>query len=61
MSCEATERITEKMAKQMTREDALRALQNLIEIQKDIHSQMDILRERIWPGCNNDRTSVQAG
>ena len=48
--CESTERMTKRIAEQMSREDAMRALQNLIEIDKDIHSQMDILRERIWPG-----------
>ncbi len=46
---ESTERITKPMANRMTREEAQRALQELIEIHKDLHAQMDILRERIWP------------
>jgi hypothetical protein len=50
MICESTDRMTKRIAEQMTRADALRALQNLIAIDKDLHEQMGILRERIWPG-----------
>jgi hypothetical protein len=49
--CESTDRITKRMVEQMTREEAQKALQNLIEIHKDIHSQMGLLRAKIWPGC----------
>lgn len=48
---ESTDRITARMVSQMTREDALRALQNLIEIDKDLHAQIRILRARLWPSC----------
>jgi len=47
---ESTDRITRAMVARMTREDALKALQNLIEIDKDLHMQMNILREKLWPG-----------
>ena len=47
--CESTERITRAMVSKMTREEALRALQNLIEIDKDLHMQMNIIREKLWP------------
>ena len=48
--CESTDRITRQMVAKMTREDALKALQNLIEIDKDVHMQMNIIREKLWPG-----------
>ena len=48
--CESTDRITRRMIEQMTREDALKALQNLIEMDKDLHMQMNIIREKLWPG-----------
>jgi hypothetical protein len=47
--CESTDRMTKRIAEQMSREEAQRALQNFIEIDKDIHAQMKILSERIWP------------
>ena len=48
--CDSTDRMTKRIAEQMTREDAMKALQNLIELDKDLNEQMNILRKRIWPG-----------